>query len=200
METIQENYPAPAFYSGMNFLGTHDTPRILTLLGARCIPDTKPARAAYTLSQEELVRGLSRLRVGAMLLYCFPGSPTVFYGDEAGMTGFEDPLNRQTYPWGRENTSLLSLYQTLGRLRRQRSSLQSGDITYLWAQGGVLAFLRRAGQEQTLVVLNARDSSQDVTLPWDAPLATDALTGQQFFPWSGSVQLSLSPTSGLILI
>ena len=46
METIREHYPRPAFYSALNILGTHDTPRILTLLGAEHVPDTKDARAA----------------------------------------------------------------------------------------------------------------------------------------------------------
>lgn len=107
METIREHYPRPAFYSALNILGTHDTPRILTLLGAEHVPDTKDARAAYRLSPEERQKGEARLRVGEMLLYCFPGSPTVYYGDEAGMEGFEDPLNRKTYPWDRQDRALL---------------------------------------------------------------------------------------------
>lgn len=98
MEEIRENYPPAAFYSGLNILGTHDTPRLLTMLGAARTPESKDDRAAYRLSPEELDMGLARLRLGALLLYSFPGSPTVFYGDEAGMQGFEDPLNRGTYP------------------------------------------------------------------------------------------------------
>lgn len=57
METIREHYPRPAFYSALNILGTHDTPRILTLLGAEHVPDTKDARAAYRLSPEERQKG-----------------------------------------------------------------------------------------------------------------------------------------------
>lgn len=44
-----------------------------------------------TVSPGGAAKGEARLRVGEMLLYCFPGSPTVYYGDEAGMEGFEDP-------------------------------------------------------------------------------------------------------------
>ena len=101
MEEIRENYPPAAFHSGLNILGTHDTPRLLTMLGAARTPESKDDRATYRLSPEELDMGLARLRLGALLLYSFPGSPTVFYGDEAGVQGFEDPLNRGTYPWGR---------------------------------------------------------------------------------------------------
>ena len=91
--------------------------------------------------------GLARLRLGALLLYSFPGSPTVFYGDEAGMQGFEDPLNRGTYPWGQEDSSLLAYFRQLGTLRKQRLSLQCGDIGYLrrrrWA--GAAAAVRGRG-------------------------------------------------------
>ena len=90
----------------------------------------------------------------AMLLYTFPGSPTLYYGDEAGMEGFEDPMNRQGFPWGREDQRLLTLYRTLGRLRKERESLQSGDLTYLTAEGGLLLFCRKAGGERTYTALN----------------------------------------------
>ena len=94
----------------MNFLGTHDTPRILTLLGAAHTPETKQARADYRLSPAELARGKAKLRLAGMLLYSFPGSPTLFYGDEAGMQGFEDPLNRGTFPWGGEDAALTAFF------------------------------------------------------------------------------------------
>ncbi len=200
METIRENYPPAAFYGAMNFLGTHDTPRILTLLGARETPPTQAERAAYRLSPEELALGLARLRLGAMLLFTFPGSPTVYYGDEAGMQGFEDPLNRGTYPWGREDAALLALYRRLGQLRRGRTSLQSGSIEYLAAEGGVLTILRRSGAERTLTVLNAGDAPAELALPWTDTVARSALDGQAFFVPDGVLRLTLPPVSGMILI
>lgn len=75
LETIRENYPPNAFYSLMNFLGTHDTPRILTVLGASHMPDSKEARAVHRLSPEERQLGLARLRLAALVLFTFPGSP-----------------------------------------------------------------------------------------------------------------------------
>ena len=200
METIRENYPPAAFYGAMNFLGTHDTPRILTLLGARETPPTQVERAAYRLSPEELAMGLARLRLGAMLLFTFPGSPTVYYGDETGMQGFEDPLNRATYPWGCEDAALLALYRRLGQLRRGRTSLQSGSITYLAAEGGVLAVLRQSGAERTLTALNAGDTPAELALPWADTVARSALDGQEFFVPDGVLRLTLPPVSGMILI
>ena len=77
-------------------------------------------RQAYHLSPEARRLAVRRLTLAAMLLYTFPGSPTLYYGDEAGMEGFEDPMNRQGFPWGREDQRLLTLYRTLGRLRKER--------------------------------------------------------------------------------
>ena len=128
METIRENYPPAAFYGAMNFLGTHDTARILTLLGAEDIPADKPERAAYRLSPAALARGQQKLRLAGMLLYSFPGSPTLYYGDEAGMQGFEDPLNRGTYPWGQEDEALLAFFRQVGKLRQTRPSLRRGPL------------------------------------------------------------------------
>ena len=200
METLRAHYPPAAFYGAMNFLGTHDTPRILTLLGADHVPAAKEERADYTLSPAQLARGKAKLRLAGMLLYGFPGSPTLFYGDEAGMQGFEDPLNRGTYPWGREDAALLNFFRALGRLRTQRLSLQAGTLTYVYAQGGGLVIARKHGGETTLIALNAGDETLTLTLPWGASIAAEALTGQQFLAVNGQLRVSLPPLDGLILV
>ena len=200
METIRENYPPFAFYGAMNFLGTHDTARILTLLGAEGTPKTKAERAAYRLSPAELARGLAKLRLAGMLLYSFPGSPTLFYGDEAGVQGFEDPLNRGAFPWGSEDAALTDFFRTLGQLRRTRESLRSGALRYLLARGGALAIERERGGERTVTALNAGDAPADLTLAWDAPTAQDAMTGQRFLVIDGKAHLTLPPLNGVILV
>ena len=200
METIRENYPPAAFYGAMNFLGTHDTPRILTLLGVERTTEDKGQRAAYRLSPAELARGQKKLRLAAMLLYSFPGSPTLYYGDEAGMQGFEDPLNRGTYPWGSEDESLLAFFRRLGELRAERISMQCGIIRYLHAQGGGLVVERLHGTERTVTALNAGDTPLELTLPWDGRLCIDAVTGQQFLSQNGTVRLTLPPLDGVILV
>jgi len=201
METIRENYPPSAFYSAMNMLGTHDTPRILTLLGAapQAELDTKAKRATYRLDETALRHGLSMLRLAALLLYTFPGSPTVFYGDEAGMEGFEDPLNRGTYPWGQENASLLSYYRWLGSLRTLHPSLRSGTISYPFAEGGGLAFTRELKGEISLVLLNAGNEPFSFSIPWAGGLLTDAFSGQQFFAFGGKLQVIVPSCSGMLL-
>jgi len=200
METLRENYPHDAYYSAMNFLGTHDTARILTLLGADHTPDTKDARALYRLSEDERAKGMALVRLAALILYTFPGSPTVYYGDEAGTEGFEDPFNRSTYPWGREDLSLRSFFARLGQFRKERASLRRGDIRYLAAEGRVLSYIRETETEGTAVVVNAHWGDCSVSIPWIADEATDLLTGEVYHTADGHLHLYLPPRTGMLLV
>ena len=199
METLRENYPHDAFYSAMNFLGTHHTPRILTMLGADQVPQSKDERAAFRLSPEQRKKGLALVRLAALILFTFPGSPTVYYGDEAGMEGCEDPFNRGAYPWGHEDKDLKAHFSLLGQLRKQRQSLQSGSIQWLCASGSLLAFARELPQERTVTVVNADALSHILTLPWTAPFAMDRLSGQSFPVKDGILTVELPPYGGLLL-
>ena len=71
------------------------------------------------------------------------------------MEGFEDPFNRRTFPWGQENTSLLSWFSDLGRARKQLPALRRGDLRFLAADGSLLAFVRSCEGEQCLCLVNA---------------------------------------------
>ena len=200
METLRENYPPAAFYSAMNSLGTHDTPRILTLLGVGgdCGGESKEWRSAYRLTPEQRALGVQRLRLASLVQYAFPGSPTTYYGDEAGMEGFEDPFNRRTFPWGSEDKDLTAWYTALGRARKELTPLRKGDIAYVKAEGAVLAFTRTWEGDSVLCAANAGDrptvltvagswAQVDGSMVWPA----DAETGQ--------AAIRLAPMSGLLL-
>ena len=200
METLRENYPPAAFYSAMNSLGTHDTPRILTLLGVGgdCGGESKEWRSTYRLTPEQRKLGMERLRLASLVQYAFPGSPTTYYGDEAGMEGFEDPFNRRTFPWGSEDQDLTAWYTALGKARKELAPLRKGDIAYVKAEGAVLAFTRTWQGDSVLCAANAGDRPTTLTVDgswaqvggsmvWSA----DAETGQ--------AAIRLAPMSGLLL-
>ena len=166
METLRENYPPFAYYSAMNALGTHDTLRVLTLLGAGDGGGmSRQEKAEYRLSGEQRRRGMERLMTGAAVLFCFPGSPTVYYGDEAGMEGFEDPFNRRTFPWGSEDRTLTKWFAALGKLRHKLPALRKGQIEYLSADERVLAFVRTLDKQRILCAANAGDAEGVLQLP-----------------------------------
>ena len=199
LEALRENYPPEAFLSLMNFLGTHDTPRILTVLGADNVPDSKADRAAYRLSPAQRQIGLERLRLAALILFTFPGAPTVYYGDEAAMEGWEDPFNRAGYPWAQEDTDLKAHFAELARFRRSFPALQAGVLHWIWTSGPLLIFARELDGQLLTTVVNTADVSQALSLPWSAPPARDLLTGQRFIPTDNAIPLTLPPRSGLLL-
>ena len=176
METLRENYPPAAFYSAMNFLGTHDTPRILTLLGADRTPDTKAERASYRLLPRERAAGIAKLRLAALVLFTFPGSPMIYYGDEAGVCGWTDPDNRRTFPWGKEDLELTEFHRYLTGIRNRTPAFRRGAFKSLLAENGMIAYGRFDADEQGVVVVNSEDYAQRVRIPvWEAEVTADAM-------------------------
>ena len=199
LESLRENYPPHAFYSLMNFLSTHDTPRILTVLGADHVPDSKEERAVFRLSPARRQLGLKRLRLAALVLFTFPGAPTVYYGDEAGMEGWEDPFNRAGYPWGQEDSELKSFFSKLVHLRREQPALQTGQLHWRWTAGSLLVFARELDGQLLTTVVNAADTPQTLTLPWFGDTARDLLSSEDLSPADNVLPLTLLPHQGLLL-
>lgn len=160
--TITENYPKQVLHCNMNLLGTHDTPRILTAL-VDDFDGSREALAARRLSAEQRQLATDRLLLASVLQYTLPGSPSIYYGDEAGMEGGKDPFNRRTYPWGKEDTTLLNHYKALGQLRKQYPALQQGDIAFFHAGNGRIGFVRTLGESKLRIYVNQNDN------PWEIP-------------------------------
>ena len=177
MECLRENYPRAVFYNLMNIIGTHDTPRALTVMGAK--PEdwsgSRDHRARARLIGEDLIAARRKMYLAAVIQFTMPGSPTIYYGDEAGLQGFEDPFNRRTYPWGNEDGSLLEFYRKLCAVRTQSSALTDGEIAFRKAEGGLLIYERWDAQEHLYIVIN-RDDEAVVRLPCHA--AEDLLDDQ----------------------
>lgn len=181
VETQRQNYPPWAFSSGMNSLGTHDTPRILTLLGEgsdRKGDTSRDWRSASRLSPEQRAIAVRRLKLGSLLLYALPGSPTLYYGDEVGMEGFEDPFNRRPFPWGKEDGHLLAWFTALGKARKELLPLRRGTLAWLPAPGQTAAFVRSLNGESLLTAVNAGETPALLELPGGADLSLLPMEGQ----------------------
>ena len=160
--TIAENYPPQVMRSCMNLLGTHDTPRILTAL-VDDFEGSREEQAQRRLSRNQFEVARERLLAAAFLQYTLPGSPSLYYGDEAGMEGHKDPFNRRTYPWGREDWEFLQHYKRLGQLRKAHPALRLGDIRFYEAANKHLCFIRSC-EEETLKIYCNRSAD-----PWEVP-------------------------------
>ncbi len=119
MEII-ENYPKCSLDSCMTLIDSHDTVRAINVLsGANTDGTDKEYRKNYRLTHEEYHRGKDLLKLAVALQYFLPGVPSVYYGDEIGMQGFEDPINRRPFRWDSIDTEILEHYKYFGKLRKE---------------------------------------------------------------------------------
>lgn len=162
MNMIIEKYPLQSVHCLMNILGTHDTARILTVIGSSSVPESKSEMAADTLTDSELTEGIKLLKIATLLQMTLPGIPCIYYGDEAGMQGWTDPFNRRCYPWGEENKEILSHYKSLGKLRKSSSVFAQGKYRCLVHDKGMYVFERFNDEMRLIIAVNI--SSNTVTL------------------------------------
>ncbi len=173
-------------YSHLTLLGSHDTPRLLTLCGGN-------AQRAF-------------LSVVFQMTYI--GIPMIYYGDEVGMTGENDPLCRagMIWDWSAQNQQFQETYRMLIHLRRNHPELVEGDFETLYTFNGVYAFRRFLGNQSIIVVMNPREQRHNVRIPSSGAADTaaawrDQLTGKMHTSEEGYIILDELPScSALILL
>ncbi len=158
--TIAENYPRDVLLANMNLLGSHVTPRILTALADE-YDGSREEMAHRRLSPEQYAQAREKLALAAFLQYTLPGSPSLYYGDEAGMEGGKDPFNRRPFPWGKEDVSITEHFRKLGSLRKNTPALRLGDVRFLHASDGKLCIERRCPEQTVHIFINRSQS------PWE---------------------------------
>lgn len=159
--SIAENYPPQVLPCIMNSLGTHDTPRILTAL-VDDFDGSRAEKAARRLSMQQMILAKERLRMASFLQFTLPGSPCVYYGDEAGMEGYADPFNRRPYPWGAEDGDLLEHYRRLTALRRELPALRRGEIQFFQAKNRMVGFTRELEGRRIRIYINRSHDNWDI--------------------------------------
>lgn len=170
IRTLAENYPPDVLQTVMNILSTHDTPRAINaILDPRDGDRAELAQRHFTDGQ--LQEGKKRLKLAAFLQFMLPGIACIYYGDEAGMTGYRDPFNRCCYPWGREDEALISFYRSLAQLKKSDPALRRGTVLVLEAGGGRLMLLRQHEGHSVAVCCNQSDT------PWTLPRSGRLLLG-----------------------
>ncbi len=158
-----ENYPLQSKRCLMNIIGTHDTVRVLNELSVGGMHHTsKEERAERWLSASEKSLGKTRLFQAAVLQYMFPGSPCIYYGDEIGMEGFEDPFNRRFFTWDNIDREILDFYKGLGKIKCEEFALHECDFDVIYAKnnvvcvsmGNVIAFVNRGEKAKIFALPN----------------------------------------------
>lgn len=129
LDSQYENYPKAFYCSLMNLLGSHDKPRILNVLAGADEGDVpREQRVFRPLTEEQYALGRERLIRAWRFVCALPGMPCLYYGDEAGSQGGDDPFCRGTYPWGREDQGLLLKIRAANRERLASPVLREGEV------------------------------------------------------------------------
>lgn len=170
--TIAENYPLPVLMCLMNSLSTHDTVRILTSLGVDGSELTKPQRSQYWMTPEQLEVAITMEKAAAFLQFVFPGNPCIYYGDEIGMQGFEDPFNRRYFMWENINNDMFNFYKGLTEIYATSEVLQSGTILAEECDNGTICITRMANGE-TLKAIVSNEESYRTNIPKASVITMD---------------------------
>lgn len=166
------DYPKDNLDKCFNIISSHDTKRALTAL-CGTEPQSKDERAVFKLHGEQLKEAKSKLMQAAVLQYTLFGVPCLYYGDEAGMQGFEDPFCRACYPWGHEDKRLIAFYRSLGALRTDKA-FASAEVKNVRCRNGVFSFERRFEGGGYAVFVNASDKPRKITHKGKAVLSSGA--------------------------
>jgi cyclomaltodextrinase / maltogenic alpha-amylase / neopullulanase len=193
IELMRDAYPPQSFYALMNLLSSHDQARSLHQFGY----DDHANAAAIVLAKQ-------RLRLAVFFQMTFPGAPTIYYGDEVGVTGGDDPYNRGTYPWadlgGQPDNALLTDFKRLVKLRNDHAVLRRGSIDApIYIDDNVIVLLRKLGEHYAITATNNANAERRVTLKLPADvrrLAEPLNDSPSAIAVNGELSFTLAPLSG----
>ena len=180
---IYSSYPPCVSHKLMNLLGTHDTERILTVLGRdeedEFLDNAKKAKKRLSRSQRE--SGIELLKIAATIQFTAYGIPSVYYGDELGLEGYGDPFCRMPMPWQdmgeRYRAELLEFYQTLGMIRREEKALDGGDFYVVRHSESDIVYVREREDSRVIVAAN-RGGGFDIEVP-EGAVYVDLISGER---------------------
>lgn len=162
VRALLNHYPKQTVDCLMNILGTHDTARILTVLGGiYCHNKDEMASEKAYLSNEEKNSAIQKLKMAVVLQYTMPGVPCVYYGDENGTEGHIDPFCRTCFDWEHLNEDLIVFYRKMGEIRRKFNDIfKSGKFIELQAVDGFI-FYKRKNENDRQIYIYVNNSSKN---------------------------------------
>ncbi len=152
-----------SLFVSMNELSNHDHSRFLTRTNRRV---GRIATAPEGAADEGINKAVMRSAV--IIQMTWPGAPTVYYGDEAGVCGFTDPDSRRTYPWGHEDIELVNFHRDVIHIHKQHEVFRFGSFKYLYGERNVISYGRFSENSRAAVIINNHDFDTEVTVPvWE---------------------------------
>ena len=178
IRTLIDHYPKQTLDCLMNILGTHDTSRILTVLGGiYCRNKDEMASKNAFLSPKNKENALKKLKMAAVLQYTLPGVPCLYYGDENGAEGHIDPFCRTCFDWDNLNEDLIAFYQKLGKIRKEYKEIfKDGDFEEIVCQDGLIIY-KRIKDNKSIFVYSNNSSKR---YPLKIKKAKELISGESF--------------------
>ncbi len=193
----------------MNELSNHDHSRFLTRTNHKV---GRTANQGPKAAEENINKGV--MRAAVMIQMTWPGAPTVYYGDEAGVCGWTDPDNRRTYPWGNEDLELIQLHKEMIWIHRSYEALRTGSILFLTGAPGIISYGRFDHVDKFIIAVNNNNYEANIEInAWEIgitdeeALARLMLTTEEgynleaviYHVYSGVLKLSLPPISAVVI-
>ena len=179
LEILRERYPEEAFYAMMNLVASHDTSRILSYLDDveddRYQKDLEKAFPTYEGTSD---RAKQLQYVVSFLQFTYAGAPTIYYGDEIGMVGGDDPDDRRAMTWGKGNREIVEWYAELAAIRAAYPALRTGSVeAFSSGNNDVMSFVRSDSSNTLVIMANRAASAQ--TIAYEGTWV-DVITGKTY--------------------
>ena len=209
MRHFMTRFHTQSLQIAMNELSNHDHSRFLTRT------NHKVGRTG-TLGAEAANQDINRavMRLAVLIQMTWPGAPTIYYGDEAGLCGWTDPDNRRAYPWGREDRELIEYHKEIIRIHKDYQAFKTGSILFLKGMYQFISYGRFDEEDKLVIAVNSSEQEVTVDLPvWrigmnnQGRLARLLITGREGFSIetrmysmeNGMLHLTCPPESGVII-
>lgn len=209
MKNAMTAFQTPSLLTAMNELSNHDHSRFLTRTNKRV------GRTA-TLGPRAAEAGVDKgvLREAVTVQMTWPGAPTIYYGDEAGLCGWTDPDNRRSYPWGREDMDLIRFHRDIIHIHKSYDALKTGSLLMLHTGYGYLCYGRFDKQDKFIIALNNTEAPMEVEIEaWRIGIKdSDTLSrlilttregylldSEMYYTDDGILRLHLLPVSSLVI-
>ena len=206
LERIRERYPEEAFYAMMNLMGSHDTSRLLSVLdGVEDDRNQKDLEHAFPTYEKTSDRAKQLQYVVAFIQMTYAGAPTIYYGDELGMTAADDPDNRRAMLWGKGNKAILEWYATMADIRSKYTALRTGSVDVIDVAENVLAYIREDSEAKLAVMANATDKDINTEFNFAAnglneASYTDLVNGKEYKVADGKAKIKIPAYRGCVLV
>ena len=206
LERIRERYPKEAFYAMMNLVSSHDTSRVLSFLdGIGDDREDKTINGAFPRYETTSDLAKQRQYLVAFMQFTYAGAPTIYYGDEIGMVGADDPDDRRAFEWGKGNKELVTWYATLAQIRNSYAALRTGTVEpFETGCDNIMSYVRGDDTDRMIVLSNNSSDEQEITIDTEnlgvsASELTDLISGSRYTVSDGKVTVTVPALKGVIL-